>query len=363
IFMYYIVTRRGRDLLIVMTFIATISLYVLCYYGMINYILFDPKIAADLEYISLFLLPVPACAFFTTVFEKSGLHRYFKVGTFISLLVFVICTLIHYSPFWWFHYTSMLVVAHIEILALAISVIIACIIYKTEKEWTRLVQAGTLLYASIIIVELVRFVVSRFLPIPRLIYKVSLLPFSFLELIFTLLVSTIVHQFAILRQEQEQIQLKRLAYQDVLTGLMSRTRCEEYCRLLEEEQIKDFTVFYLDLNHLKTANDKFGHEYGDHYLQKTAEILQDVFESADIISRMGGDEFVVIFGKDIRWKIQNMCNRLEEAFEDLRSSGVFPFDPSIAYGYASSTGADPHSIEEIMKSADAHMYEKKQAMR
>ncbi|MCR5031424.1 MAG: GGDEF domain-containing protein [Lachnospiraceae bacterium] len=363
VFFYYLFTRKGRDLMIVMSFIGLISTYVLCYYGMLNYIIFNPKINADLEYMSLFLLPVPACAFFNGVFEKSRLGKPFHVGTLVSLVVFLFCTAMHFSPFWWIHYTTLLPIAHLEVVIVALMVIIGSIYYKSENEWTRIIQFGTIIYALIILAELLRFSVSRFLPMPQLIYKVSLLPFSFLELILTLIVSTIVHQMGILRQQQEQIQLKRLAYQDVLTGVMSRTRCEEYCKLLTDEGIKDYTVFYLDLNHLKLANDRFGHEYGDHYLQKTAEVLQDVFESADIISRMGGDEFVVIFGKDVRWRITNMCHRLDDAFAAINEAHIFPFTVSVARGYASSTQNEPLEIEAALNLADTRMYENKKKMK
>ncbi len=363
VLVYYLLTRRGREIMIVMGFIALISLYVLCYYGMINYISYNPKINSDLEYASLFLLPLPACAFFEGVFEKSRVQKFYRMGACVSSFVFLVCTLIHFSPFWWIHYTSMLTVVHVEILLLAILVIVSSLLYRSEHEWTQIIQYGTLLYAAIILAELFRFVISRFLPMPQLIYKFSLLPFSFLELIFTLLISTIVHQMVILKMEQERLQLKRLAYQDILTGLMSRTRCDEYCKMLEEEGSKVFTVFYVDLNGLKQANDKYGHEYGDKYLQKAAEILQDVFESADIISRMGGDEFVAIYGRDILGRIPDLYYRFDQAVKEMNESGLFPFAVSMACGHASSTPERPISVGEAMKLADSRMYEDKAAMK
>lgn len=49
-----------------------------------------------------------------------------------------------------------------------------------------------------------------------------------------------------------------------------------------------------DINGLKVINDAFGHEKGDLFLKKIADILRDAFRKEDIVSRWGGDEFIAI---------------------------------------------------------------------
>jgi diguanylate cyclase (GGDEF)-like protein/PAS domain S-box-containing protein len=98
------------------------------------------------------------------------------------------------------------------------------------------------------------------------------------------------------RKKYEE-ELRRLAFQDPLTGLPNRRLFIE--NLIQEiEKAKGnkeaFTVFYLDLDNLKPINDELGHNIGDLVLIEFGKRLKQSVRDTDIVCRMGGDEFVIL---------------------------------------------------------------------
>jgi len=80
---------------------------------------------------------------------------------------------------------------------------------------------------------------------------------------------------------------------DYLTGLFSRKKIEEILRgKIERENA--FTVVMMDLDYFKNINDKYGHKTGDETLIHFANILRNVFSKENFISRLGGDEFLIV---------------------------------------------------------------------
>lgn len=79
-------------------------------------------------------------------------------------------------------------------------------------------------------------------------------------------------------------------------------------------------IVFLDINGLKEANDKYGHDYGDQLIVKTADILNTVFN--DNVFRIGDDEFIA-FGLDIaREAFDRDIGRLHRLFDDEESCNV-----------------------------------------
>ncbi|MGL4800087.1 MAG: diguanylate cyclase, partial [Cellulosilyticaceae bacterium] len=91
-----------------------------------------------------------------------------------------------------------------------------------------------------------------------------------------------------------QQKIEQMAYMDDLTQLMNRRGMYRYFELLKEENIKEVTVFYLDLDNFKAINDSYGHYYGDQALVELANKLKSICAEGRI-ARLGGDEFVVVF--------------------------------------------------------------------
>ncbi|MDD3429625.1 MAG: diguanylate cyclase response regulator [Oscillospiraceae bacterium] len=88
---------------------------------------------------------------------------------------------------------------------------------------------------------------------------------------------------------------KQRAQKDLLTGLYNKVSVQS----LIEEKLKDYpnvvhTLFVIDLDNFKRINDTCGHAVGDQALQAFSRLLSQVFEEADLVGRIGGDEFVAL---------------------------------------------------------------------
>ncbi len=98
-------------------------------------------------------------------------------------------------------------------------------------------------------------------------------------------------------QKQAELELKQLAYYDVLTSLPNRSlfknRFEHEINLAERNNTR-VALFFLDLDHFKNINDTLGHLAGDSLLQIIATRIQHCLRKTDTVARMGGDEFTII---------------------------------------------------------------------
>jgi GGDEF domain-containing protein len=92
--------------------------------------------------------------------------------------------------------------------------------------------------------------------------------------------------------------LTRLATTDQLTGVANRRFFEHYlAKLLATAQAKRFPVSLLlfDIDNFKKYNDECGHATGDEILRETAELMRRCCRKHDLVARIGGDEFAVVF--------------------------------------------------------------------
>lgn len=99
--------------------------------------------------------------------------------------------------------------------------------------------------------------------------------------------------------ENSREEMKRLAYNDTLTGLPNRYYFTKYLEgLLCDSEVKNMAVMFIDLNRFKQINDSLGHDIGDMLLIEIAQRLKYFLKDDSFVARLGGDEFVVIL-KDI----------------------------------------------------------------
>ena len=156
--------------------------------------------------------------------------------------------------------------------------------------------------------------------------------------------------------------LEKLANFDVLTGCYARG----YGLSLFERQIKSaqrhktsILLLYLDLDRLKYINDTFGHKEGDKALKEAAKFFKSTLREIDIICRMGGDEFLLIFPdsslNDVPLIKERITNKLKEFNKNLNK----PYKISFSIGLSCYNPSNPLSIEELIKIADENMYKDK----
>lgn len=143
---------------------------------------------------------------------------------------------------------------------------------------------------------------------------------------------------------------------DYLTKLYTRAIAVEYM----ERQIhkkNTFSVLVLDLDDYKLLNDKYGHKEGDKILVYFSNILLNVFGPTSIISRFGGDEFVIVSSYNSK-EIDMQITRIEEELISHESYELIR-DVKFSYGYTINKLGKVESVDEILDQADLKMYEVK----
>ena len=116
-------------------------------------------------------------------------------------------------------------------------------------------------------------------------------------------------------RERERM-LEGEACQDYLTGLLNRRGLEAAADALDGKDMP-LAVYLFDLDNLKHINDTFGHMRGDQTISAFAELLREQTRESDILSRFGGDEFVVIMkqmksGESAVKKGEDICRSICE---------------------------------------------------
>ena len=167
------------------------------------------------------------------------------------------------------------------------------------------------------------------------------------------------------KANEERIQF--LAQHDVLTELPNRSLCQQ--RLAEalaqaQRTGEQVAVLFIDLDRFKFINDTLGHHIGDGLLRTVAHRLSTSVRAEDTVSRLGGDEFVVILRHVVdREDLTTMVN--ERLIPALRQSAMVEGN-KLTVSCSVGVAVYPHDAteqEELMRRADAAMYEAKTAGR
>lgn len=153
-------------------------------------------------------------------------------------------------------------------------------------------------------------------------------------------------------KKREQDKILQLSYRDPLTGLYNRRYYEQIKDTVDSEPYYPLTLVLGDVNGLKLTNDAFGHEAGDQLLKKVATVFRKTCREGDIITRIGGDEFILLLPRTDALNAEIIVNRLNEALfaEQIRGLSV-----SVSFGY-SVKKAGPTSFDETFKLAEDGMY-------
>jgi diguanylate cyclase (GGDEF)-like protein len=157
--------------------------------------------------------------------------------------------------------------------------------------------------------------------------------------------------------------LKWFAVRDPLTGLLNR-------RIMETVLKREFkraqryrtplSLAFLDLDDFKAVNDRYGHEWGDALLKYVAGTLMEITRDSDVVSRYGGDEFVIILPGIPAREVRKLLQRLQVHFRNHpmeREKSSIPV--SISFGVASMTDPGARDPESLLRSADAMLFESK----
>ncbi len=157
--------------------------------------------------------------------------------------------------------------------------------------------------------------------------------------------------------EKGRAELEKLSHQaetDSLTGLFNRrafdARLEQMFRHTMRQKNAALSLLMLDLDFFKQVNDEFGHQYGDAYLNRMAQVMQSIIrEDVDCAFRFGGDEFAMVLYADHR-QARDKAEQVLKLMEWKVSIGISAIDADTPDGF---------SLAEFIHLADHALYEAK----
>jgi diguanylate cyclase (GGDEF)-like protein len=132
---------------------------------------------------------------------------------------------------------------------------------------------------------------------------------------------------------------KQQALEDPLTGLKNRRFLAPFMEL-ETQRLRrnrqTALILMADIDHFKSVNDRWGHDVGDKALLQLAEILRHCVRNSDVISRWGGEEFVIVCPESNEAHAEVICNRIRQHLRKtpVNLPGVTDFHLTISIGAA-----------------------------
>lgn len=153
------------------------------------------------------------------------------------------------------------------------------------------------------------------------------------------------------------LELQRMVSHDDLTGLLNHTHVKlKIKEILQSNPDKEFVLMILDLDYFKSANDNYGHIFGDCLLKHVAGKIQKDIRDTDIAARIGGDEFLIFMenGTGIAGRIQKLLNDLTGKYHN--------FLVSVSIGGAKTTVSE-RDYDTLFHHADQALYAVKQGGR
>ena len=162
-------------------------------------------------------------------------------------------------------------------------------------------------------------------------------------------------------------QLQQVAAIDSLTGLYNRRfgierLSQDFSRSVRSGEPLGAVLF--DIDHFKAVNDTYGHETGDAVLKTVAESVKRVLREGDTLMRYGGEEFLAVLPGAGHADINELGERIRRVVE----STVVEFDRkqlnvTISLGAVSFPATDVADVDDMIRQADAAMYDAKHAGR
>lgn len=159
--------------------------------------------------------------------------------------------------------------------------------------------------------------------------------------------------------------LNSRAFSDAMTGLKNKGAFTTYLARMndtlkrEGSHTSGFAIIVLDCNDLKRINDQYGHAQGDTYLKAAVQAITETFNHSPVF-RLGGDEFAVILQQFDYYTRNEYMAAFEHQIAEINGSAANPWEQvSISKGMAVYQPGVDTTVEQVLRRADAQMYEDK----
>ena len=175
------------------------------------------------------------------------------------------------------------------------------------------------------------------------------------------------HVLDITERRARQLALEHQAHHDPLTGLAHRTALISRLRqatVTAQQTGRPGAVLFIDLDGFKAVNDQRGHLVGDQALIVVAARLSEEVGPADLVARIGGDEFVVVADNTTTSEADDLAGRLAAAVQvGITGPGETLLHLTASIGHAPIMPDQPGTPEELIAAADEAMYTTKRTKR
>ncbi len=317
-------------------------------------------VCAHLEYIAFHLMPIPFCMFMAVQVKSNRRYRIFcEAICCIFIIMFIAATALNYTTAE-YHFTTFLPLLQVCMLIGVIGSVWMLVRRQySENLSSTVIRYGVAISMLLLLLEVGRYNICKYISVSSILNNLSFVSTGMLVFAGALTIGYIARLTDAVGEESDKALLRKLAYVDVLTGISNRAHCLKRIEEMEYSGEKNFALIFFDLNSLKWANDQFGHDMGDKFLQSIAKAIHSIFGQQQFCGRWGGDEFIVcLTGSNLR-HADNMLRDFDREIQRLNESGDFPFFVSVAYGMVKSSGKHTMSITEAIKEADRRMYTSK----
>lgn len=174
----------------------------------------------------------------------------------------------------------------------------------------------------------------------------------------------LINYFLLNKIRYDRLKMNNL--KDVMTGTLNRGSglmfIEEQLELCKRQK-KNMTICYIDVNDLKVINDMLGHKEGDFLLKTIISTIKKNIRETDVISRIGGDEFIIVFPGCAMDYSEKVMDRISGELRQLKPFSNMNYTISISYGFSQYDGEMETTVDGLLDMADHQMYQNKRAIK
>lgn len=323
----------------------------------------DITLNSVVEYLSMYILPIPVLI----------LSRHFRrsASPAAKMLIswYTVLSIIFVTAAFILHVTGIKDVTQtVGIFHLMTLPLVTIFLFAGSSKWRRmktsekLFQTGLIFITGMVVMEMVIYYILN------LIYEISTrintvtTPLAVLILDMVLTLGFLMEIYDLRLKDAEREHLQSLAYKDQMTGFLNRGMCEKRFDELRESR-EDFVMLDMDLNGLKSVNDRYGHLMGDQYISVFSAITTRAFGGDKNLYRVGGDEFLYIDTKMTREELYKKVEFIKKLEKVLPRDNGMIFDVDASFGIAGSDEVSTGDPEDVYRLADERMYRMKRESR
>lgn len=337
------------------------GIWVLAYDYAIDIFIQNYELNIYIEYVSLYLLPIPLLLFCREIIINPRKKRVFGIMASVTFGFCMISTFLQFTnllSFW----STMNFFHILLIVELCVGVFLLLRNANVKTLENQYLMAGSLIVLITALMDLGLYQIQRFMGYEPKLMSIWNTAYGLMVMILCMLVSSVLHLFERIKKENEEILLEKMAYEDFLTGLYNRAKIADIADEIDRTKERDYAVISMDLNSLKYYNDTRGHEYGDQYLVKFSKFLYDYWKTSGIVGRMGGDEFIVILRQITPDAVEMQINDFAKSLTTENEKSL-ELKMETAYGVAYGEENRDATLRQVYRKADERMYEMKCKMK